>query len=122
MTRPRPAAQGLLIAVAAATLLALLVPLFSAPAAHLAPRDLPLVVAGPAPAARGVADRMATERPGAFDVTVVPDAAAADRALRDREVYGALVLTPGGPVLHVASAAGPAVSAALTQAAAGLGA
>jgi hypothetical protein len=117
----RSAAQGLLVAVVAVVLQALLIPLFAAPAADLAPRDLPLVVAGPAPAAATVADRLAAERPGAFDVTVVADAATADQALRDRSAYGAVVLGADGPALHVASAAGPTVAAMLTQAAAGLG-
>ena len=116
MKRSGPA-QGVLIAAAAVTLLALLVPLFAAPAATLAPRDLPIVVAGPAPAAEALAARL----PADFAATVVPDAAAADEALREREAYGAVILTPAGPVLHVASAAGPAVAAALTQAATGLG-
>jgi hypothetical protein len=118
MHRP---AQGVLVAIVAVVLQALLIPLFSAPAANLAPRDLPLVVAGPAPAAAAITDRIAAERPGAFDVTVVADAAAADRALRDRSAYGAVVLGADGPALHVASAAGPTVSAVLSQAAAGLG-
>ncbi len=118
----RSAAQGVLVAVVAVVLQALLIPLFSAPAANLAPRDLPLVVAGPAPAAAAaIADRLAAERPGAFDVTVVPDAAAADRSLRDRTAYGAVVLGADGPALHVASAAGPTVAAMLSQAAAALG-
>ncbi|MET7836600.1 hypothetical protein ABZS44_27660, partial [Micromonospora sediminicola] len=38
---------------------ALLVPLFAAPAAHLAPRDLPVAVAGPPPAAAELAARLA---------------------------------------------------------------
>ncbi|GAA0817085.1 hypothetical protein [Spirilliplanes yamanashiensis] len=109
--------RSLLIAAAAVALLALLVPLYAGPATALAPRDLPIVVAGPAPAAGALAARL----PADFAPTVVADAAAADRALRDREAYGAVVLTPAGPVLHVASAAGPAVAAALTQAAPRLG-
>ena len=110
--------RSLLIAAAAVILLALLVPLFSAPAANLGPRDLPLVVAGPPPAAQAAAARL----PAGFAVTVVPDAAAADAAIRDREAYGALILGPAGPAVHVASAASPAVAAALTQAAGTLGA
>jgi hypothetical protein len=121
MRRPHPLALGVLIAVAVVALQALLVPLFAAPAADIAPRDLPIAVAGPAPAATGLAGRLATERPGAFDVTVVADEAAADTAIQARQVYGAIVLSPTGPSLHVASAAGPTVSTLLTQAAAQLG-
>ncbi|WBC13915.1 hypothetical protein O7600_22760 [Micromonospora sp. WMMA1998] len=96
---------------------ALLVPLFAAPAAHLAPRDLPVAVAGPPPATAELAARLAAARPGGFAVTTLPDAAAADRALRDREVYAAFVAGPDGVALHTAPAASPTVAALLTEAA-----
>ncbi|GAB3065723.1 hypothetical protein [Micromonospora schwarzwaldensis] len=96
---------------------ALLVPLFAAPAAHLAPRDLPVAVAGPPPATAELAARLAAARPGGFRITTLPDAAAADRALRDREVYAAFVVGPDGVGLHTAPAAGPTVAALLTEAA-----
>jgi hypothetical protein len=121
MRRPTPLALGVLIALAVVALQALLLPLFTGPAAHIAPRDLPIAVAGPPPAATGLAAQLAAERPGAFDVTVVEDAAAADDAIKDRQVYGAIVLGPAGPSVHVASAASPTVSTLLTQAAAQLG-
>ncbi len=108
---------GLLIGVVVVAVQALLLPLFAGPAANLAPRDLPIAVAGPPQAAA----QLSAAHPGAFEVTAVADAAAADTAIRNREVSGAIVVTPAGPEVHVASAAGPAVSALLTQAAAGLG-
>jgi hypothetical protein len=111
----------LLLAVLVAALVvgvqALLVPLFAAPAANLAPRDLPIAVAGPAPATGEIAGRLAAAEPGAFEVSTLPDAAAADRALRDREVYAAFVVGPEGLVLHTAPAASPIVAALLTEAA-----
>jgi len=100
---------------------ALLVLWFAWPAQKAAPRHLPVVVAGPAPAAAAIADRLRAERPGAFDISTAPDGAAADAALRDRAAYAAFVVAPGGISLHVASAAGPAVSALLTQAVQQLG-
>jgi hypothetical protein len=109
---------GVLIAVAVVALQALLVPLFAAPAANMAPRDLPIAVAGP-PA---VAAQLEAGHPGAFRVTTVDSATAADAAIRNRDVYGAIVVTAGGPELHIASAASPAVATLLTQAAAQLGA
>ncbi|MER7330333.1 MULTISPECIES: hypothetical protein [unclassified Micromonospora] len=115
-TRP-PLSAALGVAALAAVLLALLVPLFAAPAVNLAPRDLPVAVAGPAPAAGDLAARLAAARPGAFDVTTLPDAAAADRALRDRQVYAAFVAGPEGVALHTAPAASPTVAALLTEAA-----
>ncbi|SCF37331.1 hypothetical protein GA0074695_6240 [Micromonospora viridifaciens] len=99
---------------------ALLVPLFAAPAVNLAPRDVPVAVAGPAPATAELAARLAAARPGAFEVLTLPDATAADRALRDREVYAAFVAGPDGVALHTAPAASPAVAALLTEAAAQL--
>ncbi|BCB91640.1 ABC transporter permease [Phytohabitans suffuscus] len=113
--RPAPAVLALLIAVGVVALQALLVPLFSAPAADLEPRDLPVVVAGPAPAAQGLAAQLESARPGAFEVTTLADAAAADGALRDREAYAAFVVGPDGLTLHTAPAAGPAVATLLTQ-------
>ncbi|NES26603.1 hypothetical protein GCE86_29345 [Micromonospora terminaliae] len=106
-----------LVASLAVVVQAPLVPLFAAPAAHLAPRDLPVVVAGPAPATAELAARLAAARPGGFAVTTLPDAAAADRALRDREAYAAYVVGPDGVALHTAPAASPTVAALLTEAA-----
>jgi hypothetical protein len=132
---PTPAVRAIMIASAVTVVLGLLVTWFAWPAKELEPRGLPVVVAGPAPAAQALAQRLEAARPGAFDVTTVADAAAADAALRDREAYAAFVLgaaglggptaepgtsegaaTPGGISLHIASAASPTVSALLTQA------
>ncbi|AVT41319.1 hypothetical protein C6W10_09580 [Plantactinospora sp. BB1] len=115
MRRPLPVA--VLLAVAVVLLQSLLVPLFAGPAANLEPRDLPVVVAGPAPAADRLVGQLDAAAPGAFDVTRLPDGAAADRALRDREAYAAFVIGPDGATLHTASAASPTVAALLTQAA-----
>ncbi|MCA2213869.1 hypothetical protein [Jidongwangia harbinensis] len=119
--RANPIRLGVLIALVVVALQALLVPLFAGPAGNLAPRDLPLAVAGPPPAVAALTGRLESGHPGAFAVTVVADGAAADAAIRDRDVYGALVLGPAGPELRVASGASPTVATLLTQAAAGLG-
>jgi hypothetical protein len=113
----KPLALGVLIAVIVVAVQALLVPLFAAPAATIAPRDLPIAVAGP-PA---LAAQLESEHPGAFEVRTVADASAADAAIKGREVYGAILVTPAGPEVHIASAASPTVAALLTQAAAQLG-
>src|SRR3954451_1453929 len=114
-----PLIVGIVVALVVVALQALLVPLFAGPAANIAPRDLPVAVAGPPPATGAVAAKLAAEHPGAFEVTPVADAAAADALIRDRQVYGAIVVTPTGAEVHVPSAAGPAVSSLLSQAAAG---
>jgi hypothetical protein len=111
-----PLRRALGVAVVVVALQAIMVAAFAWPAANLEPRDLPVAVAGPAPASRAFAARLAQVRPGAFEVTAVPDAAAADRLLRDRQAYGAFLLGPDGLAgLHLASAASPTVAQALTQ-------
>src|SRR5215211_1454054 len=101
-----PIVRAVAVGVAVVVLQALMVTLFAWPATKLEPRDLPVLVAGPAPAAQAFAGRLATIQPGAFELTTVPDAAAADQQLRDRGAYAAFVLGPDGLAgLHVASAA-----------------
>lgn len=120
--KPPPLIQAGLLATGVVLLQALLVMWFAWPAKNTAPRDLPVVVAGPGPAATAVADRLRAERPGAFDISAVADAASADQALRDRDAYAAFVVDPAtGMSLHVASAASPTVSTLLTQAVQQLG-
>jgi hypothetical protein len=115
--KPPALVLATLIAAGVVTVQALLVALFAWPAANAEPRDLPVAVAGPAPAAEQFAAQLRAQRPGAFDITTVPDAAAADQALRGREAYAAFVLGPDGVALHTASAASPTVATLLTQAA-----
>jgi hypothetical protein len=119
--QPPPLVLAGLIAAVVVVLQALLVPLFAAPAANLAPRDLPVVVAGPAAATAALTDRLENAQRGAFDIIARPDAAAADQALRDRQAYVAFVLGPDGAALHTAPGASPAVATLVTQAAAQLG-
>jgi hypothetical protein len=122
LSRSVPAQRGgpataIGIAVALAFVVALLVSWFAWPAKELAPRDLPVVVAGPAPAATAIADQLRAAEPGAFEITTVADGAAADAALRDREAYAAFIAGPSGLALHTASGASPVVAMLLGQAA-----
>jgi hypothetical protein len=114
---PSPAVRAVGIAIGVSVVLGLVVSWFAWPAKELEPRNLPVVVAGPPPAAAAVSQQLAAARPGAFEVTTVADAAAADQALRDREAYAAFVVAADGMSLHTASAASPTVAALLTQAA-----
>jgi hypothetical protein len=114
--RRNPLALGVFIAIAVVAGQALLIPLFAAPAANLAPRDLPIAVAGPPQ----LTAQLAKAHPGACEVTAVSGAAEADTKIKSRLVYGAILVTAAGPEVHVASAASPAVAQLLTQAAAGL--
>src|SRR3954469_3685847 len=114
----RPALTlGVVVAVLVVAAQALLIPLFAGPAAALAPRDLPIAISGPPQ----LATQIRAAHPGAFDITTVADPSAADAAIKDRSVYGAIVVGAAGPEVHVASAAGPAVSTLLTQVPAALG-
>jgi hypothetical protein len=121
MFRSGPHTIGVIIALAVVALQALLVPVFAGPTANLEPRDLPIAVAGPPQATAALKAQLEATHPGAFDVMAVPDAASADAGIKDRSVYGAIVLTKQGVTMHVASASSPAVAALLTQAAADLG-
>src|SRR5215472_18372031 len=89
---------------------------FAWAAARIAPRDLPLCVAGPRAAA--VAGQLATHDPGAFAVHYYAGEAQARAAVRHRDVYGAVVTTPRGVRVLTASAASPLVAKFLAGAAA----
>lgn len=108
-------ARALLLGLVAVAIQAAMVFAFTWPAARLAPRDIPLVVAGPAPAVSAVVRQLDQRQPDAFAIKQLPDPAAARTALRGREAYGAIVITPAGPRMLVASAASPVVAADLTQ-------
>ena len=118
---PSAAVRAVGIAIGVSVLLGALVSWFAWPAKELAPRDLPVVVAGPAPATAAISQQLATALPGAFEVTTAADAAAADQALRDREAYAAFVVAADGVSLHTASGASPTVAALLSQAAQQIG-
>ena len=108
----RLAAAALLLPLIAAVAVAA----FAWPAARLEPRDLPLGVAGPPPAAAPLAERLAERGDGAFDVRRYAAEADARQAIEDREVYGALVVSRTGTTLLTGSAASPVVAQVLEEA------
>src|SRR2546423_4292500 len=71
---------------------------FAWPAARLAPRHLPIGVAGPAPAV-GQIEQSLARRGDAFEIHRYADEAAARKAIEDRDVYGAVVASPQGPTV-----------------------
>ncbi|MFW3168449.1 hypothetical protein [Geodermatophilus sp. CPCC 206100] len=121
-----PAARGarpaVLLPVLFAVALTVLLTAFAWPAVRSQPRDLPVAVAGPPAATAQLTEALTAREPGALEVRTVADQAAAEAAIRDREVYGAVVVGDGGPQVLVASAAGPVVAQALREVAGGLGA
>jgi hypothetical protein len=112
MRQPPPLVRAVAVGTLVVLAQALLVAMFAWPAVETAPRDLPVVVAGPPPAVAAIRQELPAD---AFSVSTVPDAAAADQALRDREAYAAFVIGPTGAQLHVASAASPIVAQLLIQ-------
>ncbi|MFJ8082608.1 ABC transporter permease [Streptomyces sp. NPDC096205] len=113
---PSPHTRRLLAVVVLVPLVAALALwAFAWPAARTAPRDLPIGVAGPT-AATAQVERQLQAHEGAFDVHRYADADAARRAVEDRSVYGAVVVTDRGPELLTASAASPLVAQLLRQA------
>ncbi|WP_405689676.1 ABC transporter permease [Streptomyces sp. NBC_00057] len=88
---------------------------FAWPAARIAPHDLPVGVAGSAPAADRLQQQF-EQREGAFEVHRYASAADARHAIEDRSVYGAVAVTPQGPQLLTASAASPVVAQLLREA------
>jgi hypothetical protein len=117
--QPHPRRRPWSIAAAAllvAAIAALPVWAFTWGAARLAPRDLPIGVAGPAAAIGAIQQRLAQHGDDAFDVHVYPDEPAARQAITDRDVYGAIVAAPTGVSVLTASAASPAVAQRLQEA------
>ncbi|WP_436533966.1 hypothetical protein [Actinoplanes sp. HUAS TT8] len=113
---PRVAATvGLLTLIISALLTA-----FAWPAARSSVHDLPIAVAGPPAATAQVTAALEKNRPGAFDVTTVADTAAAEAAIRNRDVYGAIDLSSGAPQVLTASAGSPVVAQTLQAVAAAL--
>ncbi|HEU4998845.1 MAG TPA: hypothetical protein VFT68_07855 [Lapillicoccus sp.] len=104
----------LAVSVGLTALLCLLVVAFAWPATQLAPRSLPIVVAGPTEATAQVTAALGQAVPGGFAVTSVADEAAARAAIERREAYGAVVLG-ATPTVLTASAASPAVAQLMSQ-------
>lgn len=109
--------------LALSALLSVLVAAFAWPASQIEPRNVPIAVAGPAPAAAQVEQALGQVfGEEAFAVTTLETRTDVVEAIQDRELYGGLVLDPRGSEMLTASAAGPAVAQMLAQVATGLSA
>ena len=86
---------------------------FAWPSVRSSLHDVPIAVAGPAPAADQVRAALEQRLPDGFEITRVDGTAAAETLIRDREVYGAIDLTGGTPQVITASAASATVAQAL---------
>ncbi len=108
-----PFLRPVVLGIVFAALQVVMVFCFSWPAANTAPRDVPLVVAGPH--AGALAAQISHQHPGVFKITQVASEDAARAKLTGRHAYGAIVVTPQGPKVMVASAASPLIAQQLDQ-------
>ena len=108
--------RGLVAAVVAVpVILTVLLIAFGWAAAEIAPRHLPIGVAGPAELTTAFTAGERPGRPGALALTPYEVRADAEAAIRDREIYGAISLEPEGAVVLTATGASPLVAQMLTQ-------
>jgi hypothetical protein len=99
------------IALGLSVVIGVLVTAFVWPSSEIAPRDVPIAVAGPPEAVGAVEQQLEQAVPDGFSVTAVGSEDEARQAVEDREVYGAVLLAPSGPPeVLTASAAGPVVA------------
>ncbi|WP_198664282.1 ABC transporter permease [Jiangella endophytica] len=99
------------IALGLSVVIGVLVTAFVWPSSEIAPRDVPIAVAGPPEAVAAVSEQLDQAMPGAFSVSGVSSEDEARSAIADRDVYGAVIVSPSGPpAVLTASAAGPAVA------------
>jgi hypothetical protein len=80
------------------------------------PHDLPVGIAAPPPVVQQLVQGFGQNAPGAFAFTTYASEADALAAVDRREVDAALVVSPAGPRLVVAGAAGDAVAGGITGA------
>jgi hypothetical protein len=94
---------------------------FAWPSVRSTVHDVPIAVAGPTSAVAQLRAALDQRLPGGFEITEVADTDAAERLVRDRQVYGAIDLSSGRPQVIVASAASTAVAQTLQTMATALG-
>jgi len=98
--------------VALVTLIGLIGPAIKTPSPH----DIPVGLAGPAPATQQITQAFSTNAPGAFQFTTYNSEDEARSAIDSRDIDGALVIGQTGPKLIVAGAAGDGVVGVITGA------
>ncbi|MEO3742011.1 hypothetical protein [Plantactinospora sp. B5E13] len=86
---------------------------FAWPSVRSSMHDVPIAVAGPAPAVRQLSVALDERLPDAFDITEVADTATAEQLIRNRDVYGAIDVSSGAPQVILASAGSAAVAQTL---------
>lgn len=102
------------LALALTVLLSTLLVAFGLPAVHTAPRDVPIALVATDEVATRLTTALDQAQPGAFDVRKVESDDEARDLIRDREVYGAIVVGADGVSVDIASAASLSVSQLVT--------
>jgi hypothetical protein len=91
-----PVTRAAAAAVAAIVIQFVMVTAYAWPAARLAPRHLPVAVAGPAGPAAAAARAISRAHPGAFDIIRAASPAGARREITSRRAYGAIIAAWAG--------------------------
>jgi hypothetical protein len=107
--------QLVIVAVVLPLMIVLAVLAFAWPNARLAPRGLPVGIVGTSPASQQAVTALTRAEPGGFTFSLYADQATAQRAVEDRDVYGAFEITSGRVTVLEAGAASPAVAQLLTS-------
>jgi len=110
-----PWRQLLIVAVVVPAVIALAVLAFAWPAARIAPRNLPIGIVGTTSASQHFVVGLDKAEPGGFDVHLYSTEASARSAIRDRDVYGAFVVTDSSVTVLEASASSATVAQLLTS-------
>jgi hypothetical protein len=103
------------VVIALTTVLAVMALAFALPAAKSKPQDIPIGAVGPPAASGQAADQLDRDAPGSFKLSVYPDEDALRAAIRDRDVYGGIVMELDRRALLIATGASPTVAQLLTQ-------
>ncbi|MER5688836.1 ABC transporter permease [Streptomyces sp. NPDC002205] len=102
--------RAVIVIVALPLVISLAVMAYAWPASRIAPRDLPVGIVGTSTASQNAVEGLARSKPGGFDFHLYADEASARSAIKNREVYGAFVITPGSLTVLEATAASTSVA------------
>jgi hypothetical protein len=109
-----PWRQLLIVSVVLPAVIVLAILAFAWPAARIAPRSLPVGIVATTQASERLVAGLGAAEPGGFELHRYADEASARTAIRDRDVYGAFVVTGRKLTVLEASAASPTVAQLLS--------
>jgi hypothetical protein len=112
-TQPSPWSTVAGAVVLLTMIISVLLAAFAWPSVRSSVHDVPIAIAGPTAVVGQIGTALDQRLPGGFEITEVADTVAAERLIRDREVYGAIDVSSGTPQVIIASAASAAVAQTL---------